>query len=295
VRIDISRWAQEQQVRDIGAGDAEQQENAALQEIEDRPRSADDFIIIRPHERTEPAGLHELLELRETVEHGRQQLRRLPLGHFRSGTGAQPRCHRGEFAAAAVVGFVRRGEDERLVERDFADRGQRARRGDADDLVRTPVQADGASDERRIAAVARLPQFVADDDPRVRAFLHIVVVERPPARDLDPEQGEQRRRRANRPQPLGRRAFVRQVEVLEMIKRALLERLHALAAIDVVGHGQRRLLQPELRVRVPDQHQPVTVGIGQFLEEHGVDQGEHRRVRANRDRHRADGDEGEQR
>src|SRR5260221_14782351 len=64
------------------------------------------------------------------------------------------------------------------------------RRRDADDLEQLPVDGDAASDERRIAVEAPLPQRVAQHDDVMAAEGLVVVHEAAAERGTDAEGGE---------------------------------------------------------------------------------------------------------
>ena len=141
------RRAHQQQVRDVGARNQEQQDDARLQNEERRADVADELIAQSDRISAEAARLRERLKLRQAFEVARHDRLELSVRLVDGRPGAQARDHRAELIAAALVGHLLRRERERNEQRDVARRNLEVRRQDADDAIRFAVDADVASDD----------------------------------------------------------------------------------------------------------------------------------------------------
>ena len=133
---------------------------------------------------------------------------------------------------------------------------------------------------------------VGEDHELVRVGRRLGVCE-PAAEDrLAPERAEERWRDRERPELL-RLAASDETDRTSGEQRRVLDRGGLRAAIDVVGNRHAGLREPHQRIRVPDEHQPIGVGVRQRLEQGLVNEAEDGGVRANPERQRQDGDDGE--
>jgi len=165
------------------------------------------------------------------------------------------------------------------------------RRHHADDDDGTAVELERPAEHVRRAAEAALPQIVADDRDRGRAGLVIVGAERAAERRRHAQRVEHVRAQHLGVEPDGL-AAARQNhrQVPEGADASHLRRLFAQVGIvqdrqrDGVGKIRRALAQD---------HDPAGIGERQRTQQHGVDDGEDRRRRADAERQRHDGDGGE--
>ena len=195
----------------------------------------------------------------------------------------------GQFAG---VEGVQPPEAGRLVERTGAVAIEHSRRQDADHLVRLVVEQQVAAEDGGVAAEVALPGGVAQHHHARRAGLVFFGAERAAKERLDAEHGEvigrhvaaveAHRLTVHRDgrggERLGGQGLERPVLPLQLDEVAGRGR--------VAGGGGRRL---------PDAHDPLRVREWQRLEQHAVDQAEHRRVGTDAERQHPDGDQGEAR
>ncbi len=161
----------------------------------------------------------------------------------------------------------------------------------ADDFVRLAVQRQLAADDGRIAAEAAPPEAFAQDGdtPAVRQIL---------GRGKGPPC---RHRRAEQPEEVGadvsRRDLFRvalgQVDDAEPVRRHVLD--DGGLPPPVVELGRRRPLSRSLGRGVDEHHQAARIRVGERPQQDGVHDREDRRIRADAERQRGDGGEGERR
>jgi hypothetical protein len=155
---------------------------------------------------------------------------------------------------------------------------------DADDAIRRAVEPDVASDERRIAAVSPLPEVVRQHHSCSVSRFAILIGDGASDMRCSAEQAIERRRRAKRIDALGAiRHAERQADAA--IQRLLRKRPDVVVSIEVVRHRRGhhtgpRTGEPELRIQVLDQHEPVGVSERERLEEHRSHDAEDHRVAA---------------
>ena len=149
------------------------------------------------------------------------------------------------------------------------------RRQDADDGMRASVDGDAGAEDAGVLPEALLPESVRDDDDVVSALL-LVGPERSPQDWLNAEGREEvgsgdRRRDALRSVPAADHGAAKHRARSERRKDGL-----SLAVVEEVRRRDRCLVTPaERSVQVHEFLRPL---IGQRLQEHRVDDAEHRAV-----------------
>jgi hypothetical protein len=207
---------------------------------------------------------------------------------------AQPRNHRTELVAPPLVRRLLRSEAKRHERGDIA-RGQLEVRGqNAHNAIRFAIQSYVAADEARIGAEARHPDVVRENHELVGVGRRLCLGEGSSENRLPSERAEERRRHRKRPELL-RLTARHEADAARREERRVLDRRRLRPPVDVVRNRDAGLPQPHQRVRVPDEHQPVGMGVGQRREQRLVDEAENRRIRPDPQRERQDGDDGEDR
>ena len=181
----------------------------------------------------------------------------------------------------------------------------------ADDVrpAAASAEIDGAPDDRRVAAVTTLPQFVADDRDRRQArrrrlsgrlrrtgrrlgLRHGIVLGKVSAdRDAGAKQPEHVRRRARDPNLLGLRGVAADRHAIGRgDARQVGERGRVLAHVAIVGRREGPVAHVPRAQLAPDQHEPLGVDVRQRPQQDRVHHAENRRARADAERDRRDSD-----
>ena len=155
-------------------------------------------------------------------------------------------------------------------------------RRDADHRDRRAVQRDDAADERWVSAETTCPQTLADHGHR-RARLLFRVGESASRDRRDPEHVQQRGADAVADELLGL-SRAAQIEAGESDRRELVERPHLLAPRHEIQHRCAEVRKVEPIVLLGDLDEAMGIGERQRPEQHRVHDGEHRRVRGDRQR-----------
>src|SRR5262245_46740160 len=164
---------------------------------------------------------------------------------------------------------------------------------DADDLVRLPVDADRAAENVGGAAEAGLPVVVADDENVVAAVDLFVATEG--AAELRPG-AERRKKVGGSAKALGhlrRPARLGNADLGEGVRGDLAVAAYLGPQIEVVG--RRNTAAGVVGGGAEDALQPIPVGVRRRPQQVGVEGAEHRRVGADAEPERDDGDESESR
>ena len=174
------------------------------------------------------------------------------------------------------------------LRRHEAHRAGKAARRHADNRERRAVHADGAADEcRRETGVAPDPER-RDRDRHPRPGPLLVERERTTGRERDAERGEVVRRH-DRGKHLPGGVAVADADRGEGVRHQALEHVGAVAQIDV-GGIREVAVAVDLDPIAAEEADHLIDAAGTRLEHERVDQGEHRRVRADAEREHADGD-----
>ena len=270
--------ADEQQVRDVGAGD---QQHAPDRAQEQEQGSFDGAAVARRidrYYRGAPAlvgvGIGGLQPPGDGVELGLRGFE----GH--AGGEASPDRDRVFVAAAEILVHRERHPqvEVRLQEVEVA-------RQHPDNGERPPVHQERLSDDGRVATVASPPQPVAQDDDPVPAGYLLLRKKGAAMRRLHTEHREERRRDPDAPDLLGNRvAALGTGDRIEPVApgHQVVERPALLPPVEEVAGGCRDIVlhHPALgRVHVPDAHEALDMLEGRRAEEEVVDDGEDGGVR----------------
>ena len=156
------------------------------------------------------------------------------------------------------------------------------------------VELDGRPHDLRVAAEVALPERVAQERLVGAAGLILVVRERTAEHGSHVENPKQRRGRRRRGHLDRRRVVTGQVgSATEGVRANLREHLVPVAQLPVFRLGEPVARDAGLLELPPDVDERRRVLVRQRPEQHGVDGGEDRRVRANPERERQNGDDGE--
>ena len=242
-------------------------------EHDERPGSdvADEDLAVR-HQPELPRfvlRVH-LLELSRDAVHLTLRLRNRDAGRQAAETAQEVEAAHGRLARAERDGPPHLDIDHFVEER----------RQDADDSVRAAVDGDAGAEDAGVLPEALLPESVRDDDDVVSALL-LVGPERSSQDRLNAEGREEvgrgdRRRHALRSVPSADHG--------EAEHRARGERREdglSLAVVEEVRRRDRRLVAPSERTE--HVHELLGPLVGQRLQEHRVDDAEHRAVGADSD------------
>src|SRR5262245_2512739 len=169
-----------------------------------------------------------------------------------------------------------------------------SRRHHPDNRAPSPVYSDKLADDVRLAAEAAPPQVVADDRHFVLARSLLVHGEHSPKQRLRSQQGEEIGRHLNASHPLRITPFGEICEAWPD-RSDLFERFRISSPFWQIDRGRRQFVKAQIERRMirPQHHNPVWIVKGQRLEQHRVDDAENRRVRADSERQREDGDQRE--
>jgi hypothetical protein len=159
----------------------------------------------------------------------------------------------------------------------------------ADDRVRLAVEEDVLAHDRRVRSELRLPQRVAQKHDMVLADLVLVRPEcaaerRPRAVDIEVVRGDALAAQLNR------LLAPRQRRAPTGLRGHVLKHLVLLDPVEVVQ--RRDAVAPAVRPLLEHADDAVGVGVRQRVQQHAVDEAEHRRVRADREGDRDDRDGG---
>jgi hypothetical protein len=263
----------QQQVRDVGAGDQQDETHRAKQN-EQRPfHIADQFLMQRNQPDPDP-GVRRilLLEARGNRIH-------LGLGRRACDARLQPADDRQP---------VRSTGGEQSLE--LPDRRERhpelgvvgmleARGHHAQDFVRHTVQHDALADDGNIRAKPPHPEPVGEDDHALAAGLTVRSSEGASLQRLHTHRLEEFMGDASAAD-LRRIAALRQRDARAEVAGHPLERLTRAAPVVEIRIGSDVLVEALPGVVRPHHHQAVRVRVGQRLQEHAVDHREDGRVRA---------------
>ena len=238
----------------------------------------DDETLIEWVDGDAPVAFERRLERREAIADGPHLFARLIQRH------AAPQPADGAEPVVAARHLVRR-EHDRLPEAGI-DAIEAAGRQNPDDLVRLAIEHDVAMQNIWIACEPALPHRVGEDDDAVGAWLILAWQEGAAERGLHAEDGEEVGRDHHARDSRGI-ALSGQRGVEPSGGRERLERRAQSLPVDEVERADP--VARRWRRRFPHPDHPFRLGIGQRLQQHRVHETEHRRVRADADRHDADG------
>ena len=276
-----ARGLGQEQVREIDAGDEQQRTDRAEQDPERPPRVV--------------AGYH-LADRRETSTHAAVRLW-IPLGkNPRDPLQIGARTFEGDTRLDAAdadqlpASTLRVRLSHQRAEDLWPVEIRRAGRQHADHLVRHAIEYQRPAHDARVLAESARPEPMREDG-HVRVLRGLVLV-----RPEQPARGRRHAESAEEPgidpnclELLGI-AHAGQVDVAELHRAKILESADHLARVPEVGVRPRGLVDPALRERHPDLHQPIGVGERERFEQDRVDDAEDRRVRANAERKGYHGD-----
>ena len=267
--------AREDQVRDVRAGEEEQQRHRRGQHEQRAFGTSRDLIRHRERECrvVHVLGIRPLL--RELLRERGQLARRAGHGRARLETR-----HLVQIMAAMVVRAEidpHRLHDLHRLRALELERELEAARQDPHHQLRPPVHIDIAPHERWIAAEAPLPQVVAEhyDGGAVRHILRLG--ERPPHCRRHAEHVEQVRRHLRTRDALGPRAAGERHIVVRAPRRHALERFQS-PAVQHLPLGEPRLV--EIRPLAPHEREAIRLPVRERLEQHRVDDGKDRAIGA---------------
>ena len=211
--------------------------------------------------------------------------RHLGLRALERDAGLEPRREI-QVLVRVAAGERRRLERERHEQIGLAgEEAREALRHHADDLIRLAIQLDRLSDRARLAGKEPRPHAVAQHDDVLLARVVVVAAER----------AAEHRRHAEHVKPVAGDAHARyalgvagagEVRAELRLDGDRLEALRLVAVVAEAARRHRRLHVVERRIEVLDRHQPRGYAVRQRPEQHGVDDAEDRRVRANAERER---------
>jgi hypothetical protein len=156
----------------------------------------------------------------------------------------------------------------------------------ADEGRELPLDVQRAADHVRIAAQARPPECIADQQ-RARVFL---VGEEPPQFGSAAEHLEQTRGDGRDGNPFGWTGSIDERRCRDETDGGVqIAERRGTAEVDEVERGDRISIALRRRICTPDHHEPVGVRIGERLEQDALDHREDGGVRADAQRERGDG------
>ncbi len=267
------------QVREVGAGDQQQQRHGRRQHPQRPAEAAGELLAVGSDQHAflpRVAARELLLEPpADAVELGRHLLA------ARARAGA--RDHADEVGGLAVVAprVLVRGERDRKV--DVADGEQELRGHHADHGEGLAVQRERAADHLGVAAEAALPESVRQHHDLLVARDVVRGTEGAPERRRDPQHVEEVGGDAQPRDPL-RVLVAVQVPAPVREARDALERAGAVAVVAELG--QREGIAVGRGVAGVDPVEPLRLGEGQRLEQHRVQDAVERRVGADPERQR---------
>ena len=270
--------ARQQQTGDVGAGDEQDEGDRAGEQQEEGP-GIGHHALLQAHQLDPVVGGVLLAQ----VGGHRLGLRPRPLE-------VEPRPQAGDDAEEVEtprrpfgVELERHPDVGLVAEREPA--GEHADHGD-----RLAVEDDGATDDRRIAGEAPLPEAVADHRHPGRRRRLLVGVEQATGHRLHPQHRQQSGRGADTVEPL-RLAVPGEVRAPPRHRRHGREDPVLPAPVEVLRVRHRRV--GERRLDVANQQQPVGVRIGEGAQQDAVDEAEDHGVGADSQRQRQNRDGGE--
>jgi hypothetical protein len=279
------RRPRQRQVRDVRAGDQQDQPDGGEQHEESSPGRLRHDPVVDRRRRDTPVRIVFRVLFPELQRDGVHLLLRLLDRHAVS----QPADH-GHHVIRAVlpreVGRERGHDVDRQQEVTIAH--------DPDDVVGDAIEHDRLAQHRIAPAEAGFPDRLRDQrDPRAACAI-LVLGESAAGDRLHAEHREDVRRHLEAGKPLGF-APGRHRDAAAAPPAELGERLRTLGPRHVIRnrHGEARNAQ--LVVLLPYPHQPIGVLVGQRLERDGVNDAIDGGVGADAERQRGNGDEGEHR
>ena len=292
--------AREQHGGQIRAGDQENERDRTEKNDQRRPHSAD-HLIVKFVERAAEAGCR-LVVIRKSRQPTRDDGIDFRLRLRERHTRLEP----ADDAVAARTARLQivLGKGDRLPDIDLLseraalhiEQGQRkleSLRHDPDDGEAAPVERELLSDEFGIGIEPALPKTLADYDHVVVALAKFVLREGAAANRLHAEHGKQTRGHHGAGDPFGHFAGG-EIEI-DVIKARDLETLDLLFVIEIFRRRDWNLIQALRGKFLPQKNELLRVLVGQWANQQRVDQAEDGGVRADRERHGDDGDEGEAR
>src|SRR5262245_15289458 len=153
-----------------------------------------------------------------------------------------------------------------------------------------PVKRDGLTDNARLAPKPALPQRVAQNDDGRGAGTIFVIVEDPPDSGLHTQRREEVRGHMQTSQSL-RLATARQVKAAPAIYTDMFKDFLLRTPVGEVGIGNQHY--PEIWPVLAHPNQSLGYRVRQRAQQHGIHYTEDRRVRADAERQRGDGNQGE--
>ena len=267
-----------EQVRERGAED----EDDRGEEQEHRPPVvADQSVLQRVEAHGVLAGVigGELFAQRG-ADRGQLRLRRLAGDAGLQAADESQEVGRASQMAEGIAIGHERDDDVDVAERQGELTGE-----NADDLVGLGVDADGLPDGVGSSAEEPLPEPVGDDRHGRRVRTVVGIAQEAPGRGLGPEDVEDVGRHARALEALHDAAGVHARAPVRVGGEAG-EAARLPAIVHVLGERERRgrIVGPHGR----DVHEPLRRAVGEGAQEHRVDDGEHRRGRADRERQRRD-------
>jgi hypothetical protein len=179
--------------------------------------------------------------------------------------------------------------------RGFSERKAEIRRHDADDGARRAVDAKRCADDIPGAAIALLPDVVAEEDDGGGAGSIVPLTEAAPEDGFDAQRAVGGHGELAAAQSLGTFIFRGDIERREAERTKLFE--GCLARLDDrdIRNAQRLLALVLVGAAPHHRHNPVRIGERQPFEHGAVDDGKHGRAQADPDPERQDGDARERR
>jgi hypothetical protein len=281
------------QVREVGAGDQQNEADRALQHPQRRADGADDITLQRlrldhvsgrgspvRHVEVGPSRLLPFVD--QPIDVGLCRLRR----H----AGLQASDQEQEVAAAA-------GRERFRIDRQRQEHFDPlvvdvvAGRHDADDARRGAVDRNDGADSRVGAAKVALPRRVRNDGDVFRAWPRIVPGEMPATQRRHADGGHQfgrHQHRGHAPRALGRT----EIRGGDAIPADILKGAGPLLELGPFRQRHPEPVEVQFRERARDELELLGMRIRQWLEQDAVDDAENRGIRADAERQRQDGQRG---
>ncbi len=193
---------------------------------------------------------------------------------------------------ASAVERVVVSQRQRRPQRDIVRRKPETARRHADDCEGFAIEPDRLPIQARSVAKAPPPQRVAQHHNTVIAVNALFAREPAPLRRIDAEQREEIRIHPCADHPL--RLFIAgDVVITRAVSREMREALIALLPFAVIGHRGAYISRAARHIHRQQPRQLFRFRIWQRTQQHGIDDAEDRRVRADAQRQREDGNQGE--
>ena len=277
----------EEKVRDVGAGDEEDEPDGGEEDEDLRARASDEVLAQRDEARAGLVGVAVLAEAAGERAELRLRLRGGDAGGEPRDDVEVVRAHVGDRIDRRAQGVL--GDDEARRRPELAGlREAHALGDDADDGVRLPVEEDGSPDDAGVGVEAAAPGPLGEDDltAAVDPRAEPAAEHRLEADDAEEIAGDDHAVDAHRPLVAG------DVEGGVAVSGDSAQRGHAGSPLhDVRARG--RVLLAGLDLLVVDRDQPIGVVEGQGPEEHRVHDAEDGGVGSDAERQRDDRDERE--